>query len=113
MQHYGAPTRLLDCSDNPLVALYFAVANNTGKHDAAVWTIDPSWLNHKLGKKIVGVMLPDWEEADLYLRDLEQAFDGGPEATVDLPAAIDPPHVDRRLAAQSSRFYHLRFRSQP
>ncbi len=35
MQHYGAPTRLLDATFSPYVAAYFAIENGTG--DAAVY----------------------------------------------------------------------------
>ena len=48
-------------------------------------------------------MLHDWSEAQSYLKELEVAF-SGVKVTAQLPAAIEPPHVDRRLAAQASRF---------
>ena len=39
MQPYGAPTRILDWSGSPFVALYFAVVDEADK-DAAVWFFD-------------------------------------------------------------------------
>lgn len=108
MQHYGAPTRLLDWTDNALVALYFALHDPTfGSYepdtDAAVWVLNSWWLNRQLNRGIEGPMLSDWEDAEPYLPDLEAAF-AGRAIRVRRPAAIDPPHVDRRLAAQGSHF---------
>lgn len=47
MQHYGLPTRLLDWSESPLVALYFALKQSS-QTDAAVWVLNPMKLNQKM-----------------------------------------------------------------
>ncbi|MFO0954122.1 MAG: FRG domain-containing protein [Isosphaeraceae bacterium] len=47
MQHYRAPTRLLDWTASPFVALYFAVSGNRDK-DGVVWLFHPSGLNHEM-----------------------------------------------------------------
>jgi len=49
-------------------------------------------------------MLPDWTDAQRYLPELKDAFEKGKKVTATLPGAIEPPYVDRRLAAQASRF---------
>ncbi len=42
MQHYGVPTRLLDFTESPFVALYFSLEafNLNSKDDLAVFAID-------------------------------------------------------------------------
>jgi hypothetical protein len=103
MQHFGTPTRLLDWTDGALLALYFslrkAITDGKPQKRAVVWALDPFSLN----KLVVGwketIALPGWKEVKPWLPK-------DPLASLQprYPIAIDPTHIDLRLAVQRSHF---------
>ena len=106
MQHYGAPTRLLDWTEGALLGLYFAVKDNPGYYDAAVWMLDPYEMNrHVLGKDIViPPSAANIKPADKRLVKpwLPSRFD-----KLNLPrrpVAVLPTHIARRISTQRSSF---------
>jgi hypothetical protein len=109
MQHFGAPTRLLDWTEGSLIGLYFAVKDNPGYYDAAVWVLDPYELNKF--KPIVGknnvyapnsCVTPKDHKKTLkrWLPELNQTIHNLPPRTI----AIYPAQTHQRMSAQRSCF---------
>lgn len=69
MQHHGVPTRLLDWSDSPLIALWFAMEGGGVRDDACIWALQPVELN-KLAN-----LDPDFP-ADIPLFGQDKELDG-------------------------------------
>jgi hypothetical protein len=103
MRHNDVPTRLLDWSEGSLIALHFALrgqqqAEDKAPQNAAVWVLDPQWLNKKATDKqeflttsspVIRKYLPD------------------PRARKQMklpPVAFLPPYLIRQMLAQRSAF---------
>ena len=103
-QHFGVPTRLLDFSTNPLVALYFACKDLKSK-DGAVWII-----NSKKYNEAVLRIAKEREGADVSVEQLQDVLVERaskfvvPAKIYQFPIAIEPYYIDQRMSAQGSRF---------
>ena len=111
-QHYGVPTRLLDFTANPLVAMYFCCQSES-KSDGVIWIINLSTFERwSQDEEICSYMGPDYTREAIMnsiMREMQGDFDygelnGEPRLKKKRPVLFVPPYIDQRMSAQSSRF---------
>ena len=103
MQHFRVPTRLLDWTENPFIALYFALTSEPSSTDenAALWVLEPEpWNQRALEEISYGARIPYSSDDELRAHE--------PRCQEELlrprPVAMFGMYSSIRMAAQRGTF---------
>ena len=106
-KHHGLPTRILDWSYSPYVAMHFATANfNEFDHDGAIWCVDYLKTNGLLPPTLQKILKA--ENANIFTTEM---LNGVAASLSDFDALggdfvlfFEPPSLDERIVNQFALF---------